>query len=339
MALSAFRLPARVKQTIHDAFFVLALLVLLLMLGALFVRYGMGATALPPAPVGLKGLAGAVLLYLLAHVLRVARLSILIEDAKVGLRQVFLIHYFTSAVSLVMPFKLGEVYRIFELNLLLRRGGRAFLIVWIERAFDIGLICLMLLFTAYSMPTTIPLVQPLIGLSLAFTFVSAFAFVVLPENLRLLTLYIIRRYNSDRALAALRLIDATQSLVVQGRRLVRGKLATLFALTVGIWFLELQVLAALLPGMAMRFKSLVANLQVYLSSVSMSGGYLKSLFTPTQGHLVAYLPQLPWASAVYYQLVLTAPLVVLGLVAALIYLRKRLNRIPPLAHAKGKFFD
>lgn len=324
MLAGRYRLHDRTRRRFEKTLFVVPGLALLLMSARLLSQFAQDLRLLPDFPLGIQALLAGIALYLCAHFLRVARLSLLIENASIGLRQICLVHLYTAAVSLILPFKLGEAYRVAELGILLRQSGRALLLVWIERAFDIGLICLMLLFTAFFHPAAMDMMQPLIVISLAFTFTTLVAFGVLPENLRRLTLYVIRRYNSDRALSVLRLIDAIQGFIDQGRRLVRGKVLTVFAMSLGIWILELQVFATFLSAVDLPIKSLVAGLQVYLSNVSLSGGYGLLHAAGAGQSLAGMAPALTMAGAATYHFVVTIPLFLVGTAAAMIYARTRL---------------
>lgn len=72
-------------------------------------------------------------LYSLAHLLRVARMAMILGNSSLSLRRITQVQLFTAGVSLALPFKIGELFRVCELNHLVRDLGRSVLALWIVR--------------------------------------------------------------------------------------------------------------------------------------------------------------------------------------------------------------
>ncbi|WP_227459037.1 hypothetical protein [Cupriavidus pauculus] len=122
-------------------------LALVLFLLALFGLCAYGAASVVSSwrilgawPVSGMLVALSTVLYLSSHLLRALRLTMLAGNHEISLRRLTLVHYFASGVSLLLPFKLGEVYRVVELRTVIGDLRRSMVTVWIERGFDVGVL-------------------------------------------------------------------------------------------------------------------------------------------------------------------------------------------------------
>ena len=181
--------------------------------------------------------------YLLAHMLRAARLGILLGAGRA--RRLLGLYFFTAACSAVIPFKLGEIVRINEIAWWSGSYWRGLLIVWIERLFDVvalGGMALFILGTGAQEPKDIGLLMWAIG---GFVFLTVLLFFIVPEQLCGLNLHVMRSYKGRKAVHTLRMLDSCYQLFDQVRPLLAGKLVTLSLLTLFIWGAELLAVAML----------------------------------------------------------------------------------------------
>jgi len=250
----------------------------------------------------------AAMLYTASHGLRVIRLTVLAGDPRVSLRQLGLVHLLTAAVSMMTPFKLGEIYRITELGHLLRNTGYALIVVWIERAFDFAAITLLILLAYAAQPAILSQIQPLVVMAVLFVAATIALFTIVPEGLGTLSLFVLRRYDGNGAIGALRALQWLRQGITLGPRFIAGKVPTLLVLTLGIWGLELATFSAMTTGAERHLRGLVTGLPLFLSSESLGGGFLH----PSGPH---------WQ----YRLVITGTLLALGVIAALLYAPARLR--------------
>ncbi len=196
--------------------------------------------------------------YVLCHLARGLRLFLLLYDGRVRLRDVLLAHLRAAGVSSLIPFKIGELYRIAVLDGLIRDPARALLTVWIERAYDMlfvtaGLVLLML---RAGPAQAAPYAWFFVG-AVTFLVLSFVLFLVLPENVNALKRYLILRHNSTAALRALRAVHTLHGHLRTAAKLWRYRWATMLWLTLGIWLGELAILYAVVglagggPGLAL----------------------------------------------------------------------------------------
>jgi hypothetical protein len=270
-------------------------------------------------------LAAAIAAYLFSHVLRALRLAVLAGQYHISLRRLSLVHFFTAAVSLILPLKLGEAYRIVELNSVVRNFPRSFGTVWIERCFDIAALSLIISLIGIRAPLLLDNFGRLIGVALLFVLVTIFGFVIFPENLKALSLFVIRRYRSERSIDLLRVLDAALRFIVESRRIVEGKYLVTGILTALIWSAELLTLSIALPALSGHFGEMLGELMSFLSSISAGSTYFSSPVI----RLEERFPFAPLDQLALYALIVRVPLLFCGFAAALLYAPRRLGMNRP----------
>lgn len=191
-----------------------------------------------------------VLCYLGAHGLRIVRTLVVLGDRVGSIRLVVLAHTSTALWTGLLPFKLGEVARMWAIGRASDRGGfgHGLRVVWVERTFDAGLIGLAAVLALLLLPESAEAVLPVAVLAFVLLVVTTLAVAALPENLTTAKGWLLGRYSTDWSNRVLRVLDAASDAVHALRRRVSGKVATLTGLTVGIWGLETAGMAMLLPS-------------------------------------------------------------------------------------------
>jgi len=205
---------------------------------ALAVYLALGAQWFPSMMVTLVP---ALLLYLLAHCLRALRIFLLLYDGRLRASETLLTHIHAAGVSMLIPWKLGEIYRIVVFQGLSPTFRRVLMSVWVERIWDTIALLLLLLIPSL-MHSDTPINSELLLMMLAFLCISAFLFLVLPENINLVKRYLIVRKRSDQALWMLIWVDRIHTLLITAYRLLCYRVATMAWITCGIWTLELGAL-------------------------------------------------------------------------------------------------
>jgi hypothetical protein len=209
----------------------------------------------------------ALLVYFASHFARIARVALIAADTKLSLRRLINLHFFTSAVSLGLPFKLGDAYRALELSGHVGGLTRGIVVVGVERVFDVALI-LLLIAVAFAFGSALsPDLAPVLAASILFVAVTAAALLLLPDNLRRIATYVIRRYDRPWTVRVLRGIANARTVVGSVSRMLKGRYSSLFSLTLVIWAFELLCLGLILNAAGMEGGPVDALLR-FLSSIT-----------------------------------------------------------------------
>ena len=298
--------------TLSKALYVVALVSVLAL--AVFVAPAFYESA-PAMPLGVIAL--ATLSYLTSHLLRIARLALLSGDAGLSLRALAKVHLFTSSVSLVTPFKLGELYRVVELSLLTRSPVRGLILVWLERVFDVVVILALLLLASVFQPAAVASYLGVLAISLIFVLATLFFVVLMPDNLRRVGSYVIRRYDQSWTVGLLWLVAELRGMTGEMSKMLRGRRLSLLVFTMMIWTFE-----------GLSFGLLLSEADGLLQPLA---GLLSFLSLTTEGETLATFIQNRASGSVSqalvgYVLATQGALLIVGIVAGLAMARTRLTR-------------
>lgn len=177
----------------------------------------------------------ACLVYLFSHVLRAMRLGLLsIDLLGVSGRTASLMHLATAPLTLVLPFKSGELLRWHQLWQLSGSAIYALIVLLIDRMFDslflVPMLCLLVM-----METAPP---ALVVLTLFVAIVPLVVLVVGPKLLTETQRYVVINHNNPGTLLVLRKVDALRLLVVRAALVARNRAPELGVLSFLIWLCE-----------------------------------------------------------------------------------------------------
>jgi len=258
---------------------------LLVMVGLLGVPLAMvvGFASLSALSDGLRhmnwiGAGPALLAYVCAHALRVCRTLVVLGDSVQSVRSVALAHATSAPWTGLLPFKVGELVRMYAIGQVTDGFWHGLRAVWIERTFDAVLIALAVSAALVVRPEDGAAVIPVGLVSVALLGATAGAVTALPENLATAKLWIMRRYTTAWSLRVLAALDDTGDAVKRLGVLVRGKVATLTVLTGAIWALELAGLWLLVGTFDRVGEGLVIGMLAILSDVIRPDGALQLQF-------------------------------------------------------------
>lgn len=180
-----------------------------------------------------------LLMYLLSHFIRVLRIAVMIGRQNFSLVSLLKIQYYTNAVNLLVPFKLGEFYRILEFNKVIQDKEKTFFTIIAERGIDFILIFLGLFICVYFTEQTFIEIKTTIFIGTVFIGSILFTFFVLPQNLRFLNIFLAKRHTSKRIVKVLYLSSKIHDSIEGIRNIVTKEKATLLILSLCIWMLEI----------------------------------------------------------------------------------------------------
>lgn len=187
-------------------------------------------------------------IYFLVHCLRIFRLYILLLDSKVRLLSLFKEYMIIAWVNLLVPFKLGELFKIYRFVHVTKKFNRGLSVIWIERIFDSTILLSMYLFSlAYDYSEKF---LSLVLLLFLFVFFSFIFYLEFPLSYKYINDLIMGKSKSHKGLYFLRQLKKAQSFHREIKLLLRGRLSLLLFVSLAIWFLELLGIALLVKTVA-----------------------------------------------------------------------------------------
>lgn len=177
----------------------------------------------------------AITVYLISHALRAARIAMLsAEMLGTSGRTVAAMHFTTAPFALLLPWKLGELVRLFALWRMSRDAVFAVIVLLIDRMYDSLFLLPALAFLLWygDAPTM------LVVLTLLAAIVPLAVIVLGPKVLTEIQRYVVISHQGSSALTLLRRLDAIRRLVVKAVKVPRRQAAELCVISFLIWFCE-----------------------------------------------------------------------------------------------------
>ena len=276
--------------------------------------------------VGLWKIVLSAFFYLFSHLLRSLRMAILINRQDISLTQLIEKQYLTNGINLIVPFRLGEIYRMYAFNQVIDNYQTSAITVITERALDFFILFIGLITTIYIVhPNLAALNIPLI-IAFAFILSALFIYYVLPENIRAVNLFIAKRYSTKSAVRILSLTGRLNDIITDLKTTLSQKVMTLLVLTCIIWFCEMLgfiFVLGLLPFPYIILLAFLVFLAAFIPSVTLNAGGIQIGF-----YLIAELnPGFAWLDlSVVYQIFMFVPAI---LISFILYLRQRNPALKP----------
>lgn len=170
------------------------------------------------------------------HSLKAFRLYFLIVGDGVPLLRFVSAFAKTALMNVVLPFKIGELFRIYTFGNLTRDWLKGFSVVLLDRFADIA--ALLMIFLLLNVFAHLPLGGIFFFLAAASVFLVLF-YLILPDMIRHWNGYFISSAASTRHLRALSLLDKIRSVHTEIQGLVSGRFFAIFTLSALSWLCEI----------------------------------------------------------------------------------------------------
>ena len=203
----------------------------------------------------------AFFLILSTLLIKAARFYFIILEKRMGLRDFVQTYLGTTLVSILFPFKSGELFRAFVYGEKLRQFNTGILLVLIDRYFD-----------------TIPLVVLLLGIMLrggtassmvwiltVFIVLITLLYFIFPSSYRYLNRFLIANENTEKGLIVLEWLRKLNKGYQGLKELIQGREIFLLFLSVCAWVSEYCALFCLTEGLGQNFEP--GSFVLYMSSI------------------------------------------------------------------------
>ncbi len=261
-------------------------------------------------------------LYLLSHLLRSFRIAILLNMSNLSLKAIIEKQFYTNGVNLIIPFRLGEIYRMYSFNEIVDNYQTSVITILTERALDFFILFIGLISTIFI--TQVDLASLNTPLVIAFIFIlsALFIYYVLPENIRSFNLYVAKRYNTRNTIRVLAFTGKFYEIIFELKNIIKQKVTTLLVLTAIIWLFEIAGFLFLINVLPFKLIFLLAFL-VFLSAFIPSGAFNYGGIQLGFGLINIIQKDFNWFDySLIYQIFMFTPAMIISLI---LYIKSRLQ--------------
>lgn len=193
-------------------------------------------------------LAFVIFAYFLSHLLRFARLALILMKNAESFKTLALTHFSSAWVSAVLPFKIGELFRACQLMRISRAPGVGAAAFIVEKAMDA--VVLLLLISISSLSGLNPgadfrAFNIMLGILLVL---AVFIWKGLPETIRYLRHIILTQSRSAKGIYYLQSIMRLERFQHFVDSTIQYRLSVIFMCSLLIWILDFLTIALLMTG-------------------------------------------------------------------------------------------
>lgn len=182
----------------------------------------------------------------LTQLLKAMRYYVIVFGLKISDYRILQLYFRTTIVSQLIPFKLGELYRMHAYGHELKSYSKGIILVILDRFFDsLGIITVGFIILLCN-NTQLP--PPIIIALTAFIFSICCAYLVEPSFYKFWNNYFIVNRTSRNTLYALRFLESINSLFASVRKIISGKFLILYITSLVSWIIEIAAYSLLTSG-------------------------------------------------------------------------------------------
>ena len=202
----------------------------------------------------------------LVHLIKMVRLYLALYGNGVSFRFLAKIYCSVTPVSLLLPYKLGDLYRMYIYGNVLRNRIRGIVIILLDRFMDTSALVTIIIFFKYYNNSEISIQSSLL---MVFLLVVIIAYNLFGGLHSFWNQYLLAANATKKRLWALDQLAIWNKIYVEIKRVVVGRGAVLYALSLLAWSIELGGMLSLMAVLS-NFEDI--NLSKWIST------YLATLF-------------------------------------------------------------
>lgn len=224
-----------------------------------------------------------VLGFLAVHVFKMARLYLVLMEHRIPFGRFVLLYFRTTFINLIIPYKIGELYRVEEIARETKVWQVGVLSVLVDRYFDTVALFLVLL------PMDLFLRRGISSSTIVFgviILVAMFIYQAIPASYSYLNRYLIMKKSSKRSMAALRGLDIVKDWYGFTQNLITGRSTLIIMASLLGWLAEVVTLKAIASWKRISFGG--GDFASYIEAIFMNGdSSLLAMYTG--GTAIAFL--------------------------------------------------
>lgn len=214
----------------------------------------------------------AIFLYILSHLFRVLRLTVLCSDPLVSIKDLTSEQIKANGINLMVPFRLGESYRVIAFRKFFGSYFRSFSILLCERVLDITLISLILIAATFFSDIQFDFVRNIIYISISIMIFLLLLYFVLDEFLLIIHKIFLGKQTNRTNVSIIKASSTLLNIINETKGIFKSKLASCMAISLIIWVLEIVVFYILFINLNLsKFVMIFLATSVALSSLLPNG--------------------------------------------------------------------
>ncbi len=202
----------------------------------------------------------AIFLYFLSHLFRVMRLLLLSPNPTISIRELCIEQIKANGVNLMVPFRMGESYRVIVFKKFFSSYTNSFVILVCERLLDIIFIASILFIATIFSDIQLEILNPVITTTSILLLIILLMYFSLEEFLAVIHKIFLSKQTTRTTLAIIINTSRFIKILKKTKEIFTSKLSSCILITIVIWTLEILVFYILF-----RFLELDILIMVFLA--------------------------------------------------------------------------
>lgn len=178
----------------------------------------------------------AILPFLCIHIVRIIRQYIILMDNKLKLSNLTSAYLKSSLTNTIVPFKIGELFKIYLYGYEMDNYRKSFLGVIIDKCFDAVVLLVLFISTElfYHQPLSFITI-----LLLIFVGLMVIIYISFENTYNFLNKYLIINKNSSLSIKCLKILEELKSIFSDVKNMIKDRIMLILVLTSLSWVLEI----------------------------------------------------------------------------------------------------
>ncbi len=192
--------------------------------------------------------------FLFLHTLKFIRIYFILLEEKIPLHKTIKIYIKTTFVSIVLPFKIGEIYKMYSYGKEINSYSKGIIAVILEKFFD------AIILSAILIPSGLingGKISTLSIILLIFVIIIIVIYSSFERTYYYLNKFFIAKSQSKKTLVVLNILDKIKKIYDKAKDLSKGRYILLTSLTAVIWIVETMFVYIMSNFMNMKINFMV----------------------------------------------------------------------------------
>lgn len=214
-------------------------------------------------------------IFVFINIIKFARLYLIFLEEKIPLNRFIRLYIKTTFVNILIPFKLGEFFRMYCFGREIKNYYKGILGIILDRFVDTIILLIIIIPMEVIYTGKVSLVSIIM---IAFVTLILFFLIFMPSTYRYLNKYIMTSKSNKMSIKTLGILERINQIHKNGMELLRGRIPLLLIMSGIAWILEYNLI------------NIMANLEIGKFDYNIFSQYLNSAFMPdTNIVLVNYM--------------------------------------------------
>lgn len=191
-----------------------------------------------------------MIMVLFAYVLKFFRIYLILIERRLPLKIFIKMYLKTTFINLALPFKMGEVFKVYFYGEKMNDYKRALLAVLTDRYFDTIALIILVLPIEMMMNKSISVISLIL---LIFFMTVTIIYYAFPISYKYLNKYLILNISSSKGIMMLKMLEKINVWYEHIVSLMAGRVLLLFLLSFFAWLIEYAILLNLAIGLNIGF--------------------------------------------------------------------------------------